>query len=224
MIAKDGIPTISAIAAACAGTLGVGVLTNAIWLVGMGILLLIACLFVVYFFRDPERAPGPGLGVGDILAPADGKVLAVVEEYEDRFMKSSAIRISIFLSPLNVHVNRIPIGGTVQFAEYQPGSFLAAWNPDAGIVNEQSLIGLTTEKGHRILFKQIAGALARRVVFRLKVGDTVQRGARFGIVKFGSRMDVFVPPGSHIHVGEGNRVAAGQTHIATLNVGSNHGS
>ncbi len=131
-------------------------------------------------------------------------------------MKATAQRISIFLSPLNVHVNRIPVTGTIESVAYKPGSYLAAWNPDAGVANEQSQIGLRTEHGQQIFFKQIAGALARRVVFYLDVGDSVRAGDKFGIVKFGSRMDVFLPQGAAISVQLGDKVQAGLTTLAQL--------
>lgn len=217
MVAKEGYPTIAACVVSSIAVFIVAFISGWTWTYGVSLVLLLLAFFCVYFFRDPERTVPGDLEAGAVLAPADGKVVAVVAEEEGEYMGTDAIRISIFLSPLNVHVNRVPVGGTIEYTEYRSGSYLAAWNPDAGVRNEQSLIGLRCQTGEKILFKQIAGALARRVVYNLKVGDQVERGARFGIVKFGSRMDVFLPRGSFLHVSEGDRVTAGETHIATLN-------
>jgi phosphatidylserine decarboxylase len=180
------------------------------WLLGF---LVVA--FTLYFFRDPKRIP-PAVSDWAVLAPADGKVVVIDEIEEPLYLKSKAQRISIFLSPLNVHVNRIPIAGTIAFERYVPGDYLVAWHPKASELNERSEIGVEHASGARILFKQIAGAVARRIVYHVKVGDRVSTGERFGIVKFGSRMDVFMPLGSEVSVQLGDRVRGGQTIIGTL--------
>ncbi len=187
-----------------------------VWrIVGIGFAALLL-LFVLFFFRDPERRPPPGAS-DLLLAPADGKVVEVVElENEPLYLKGPARRISIFLSPLDVHVNRIPADGIVEWVRYVPGEYLVAWHPKASEKNERSEIGLRHPSGTRILFKQIAGVLARRIVFHLKEGDAVQAGQRFGIVKFGSRMDVLVPPQVTLTVQIGDRVRAGETVLAKL--------
>lgn len=175
------------------------------------ILLGVAALgFTLYFFRDPERTPPPD-AADLLLAPADGKVVEVVEEPEPLYLDGPSQRVSIFLSPLDVHVNRTPAAGVVEYAEYRPGDYLVAWHPKASEKNERSEIGLQHPSGARVLFKQIAGAVARRIVYHVAPGDTVQAGDRFGIVKFGSRMDVHVPPHVALDVRVGQVVRAGET-------------
>lgn len=166
--------------------------------------------FSLYFFRDPvRRAPEAMDGRSLLLAPADGKVVVVDEVDEPIFLKSRARQVSIFLSPLDVHVNRIPADGKIEYVNYVPGQYLVAWHPKASEQNERSEIGLRHTRGDRILFKQIAGAVARRIVFHVHEGDEVRAGDRFGIVRFGSRMDVLVPLSAEILVSVGDRVSAG---------------
>ena len=178
--------------------------------VALGALIV---LFTLYFFRDPDRSPPrEAVDGGLILAPADGKVVLVQDvEFEPLFLKGPARQISIFLSPLNVHVNRIPISGVVEYDNYVAGDYLVAWHPKASEKNERSQLGVRHASGIPVLFKQIAGAVARRVVYHIGIGDTVRAGDRFGIVKFGSRMDVLVPPSVMPTVAEGDRVRAGET-------------
>ncbi|MEM8599218.1 MAG: phosphatidylserine decarboxylase family protein [Bacteroidota bacterium] len=175
--------------------------------------------FTVWFFRDPARTPPPDTATL-LLAPADGKVLEVVDEDEPLYLGGPARRLSIFLSPLNVHVNRIPADGTIEYAEYFPGEYLVAWHPKASEKNERSTVGLVHPSGTQVLFKQIAGAVARRIVFYAKPGDTYRAGDRYGIVKFGSRMDVIVPPHVTFDVAIGDRVTAGETVIGRLPAGT----
>ena len=173
--------------------------------------------FTLWFFRDPARTVPAGAEKGNmLLAPADGKIVEIVEEPEPLYLKGPAVRISIFLSPLNVHVNRIPATGTIEFDEYVAGEYLVAWHPKASEKNERSQLGVRHPSGMPILFKQIAGAVARRIVYHVKKGDVVQSGDRFGVVKFGSRMDVLVPPGIEFLVQIGERVVAGETILAHL--------
>jgi phosphatidylserine decarboxylase len=168
--------------------------------------------FTLYFFRDPMRTP-PAEAAGGrlVLAPADGKVVEMVDEEEPTYLQGPARRLSIFLSPLDVHVNRIPADGVVTFTRYVPGDYLVAWHPKASEKNERSEIGVEHPSGLKVFFKQIAGAVARRIEFHVDEGDTVRAGERFGIVKFGSRMDVIVPPSVAFAVEVGDRVRAGET-------------
>jgi phosphatidylserine decarboxylase len=174
--------------------------------------------FTLFFFRDPERTPPPEARAGRaLLAPADGRVVEVVrEEHEPLYIGGAAQRISIFLSPLNVHVNRIPTNGVLEYAQYRPGDYLVAWHPKASEKNERSEFGLRHPSGTKVVFKQIAGAVARRIVYHVGEGDTVRAGERFGIVKFGSRMDVLVPPHVDLDVNEGQSVRAGTTVLGRL--------
>ncbi len=216
MFAREGYAII-------AGAVLIGVV-----LAGIGLLLvswawpfLVAALgvvgFTLYFFRDPERTPPPEASEGTLLlAPADGKVVAIVEEHEPLYLNGPAMRVSIFLSPLNVHVNRAPADGVIEYVRYVPGDYLVAWHPKASEKNERSELGLRHAGGTKVLFKQIAGAVARRIVYHVREGDRVEAGGRFGIVKFGSRMDVLVPPHVEVTALEGQRVRAGETILGRL--------
>lgn len=183
-------------------------------LFSIGLLLI---LFTFWFFRDPERTV-PEKARADnsfVLSPADGKVVEIVEEEENYYLKNKARRISIFLSPLDVHVNRVPATGEIEFYDYNPGKYLVAYHPKSSELNEQSRIGLKTEHG-KIFFKQIVGIVARRLVCELKVGDKVKAGEKFGMMKFGSRMDVMVPLDAQVFVKVGDRVKACETIISKL--------
>ncbi len=171
--------------------------------------------FHLWFFRDPERTP-PADASALLLAPADGKVVEIVEERDALYHDAVVRRISIFLSPLNVHVNRAPADGVIEFDRYVSGDYLVAWHPKASELNERSQLGLRHPSGTKVLFKQIAGAVARRVVYHVTVGDTLKAGERFGIVKFGSRMDVLVPLDIPVFVKVGDRVTAGETVLGRL--------
>lgn len=168
-------------------------------------------VWVVSFFRDPE--PEGPRGEGVIIAPADGKVVSVREIDEPGFMGGTATRISIFMNVFDAHVNRYPASGTVAYRHYHPGSFLNAAREKASLENEQSSLGLTTPRG-RILVRQIAGLVARRIVTDHGEGTVVQQGDRMGLIRFGSRVDVFLPPGCLVRVGEGDRTKTGSTLIA----------
>ena len=174
-------------------------------------------LFTLWFFRDPARTPPEGAAAGELLmAPADGKVVEIRDVEEPLYIKGPAKQLSIFLSPLNVHVNRIPATGVIEYDNYVPGDYLVAWHPKASELNERSQLGVRHPSGTKILFKQIAGAVARRIVYHVGVGDTVAGGQRFGIVKFGSRMDVVVPPHIAFDIEVGARVTAGETILGRL--------
>ncbi len=180
----------------------------------LGLLLV---LFAFWFFRDPDRTtPSEALEDSSIvIAPADGRVVEIIEEPENYYMKETVRRVSIFLSPLDVHVNRSPVSGKVEFYHYNPGKYLVAYHPKSSDENEQSRIGVMTDYG-KILFKQIVGIVARRLVCELKVGDSVKVGDKFGMMKFGSRMDVMLPLDAAIKVKVGDRVVAGESEIARL--------
>ena len=169
-----------------------------------------AVLFTFYFFRDPTRHP-PENADNLLLSPADGKVILLEEVDDPIYHKARVRKLSIFLSPLNVHVNRIPAEGVIEFEQYIPGDYLVAWHEKASELNERSEIGMMHTSGSKILFKQIAGAIARRIVYHIKVGDVVAAGDRFGIVKFGSRMDVLVPLDVEILVSIGDKVTGGES-------------
>jgi phosphatidylserine decarboxylase len=183
-------------------------------LLGLGALL---CFFACWFFRNPKRRIPEEALANDalVLAPADGKVVQIIEIEEPRLIGGSATRISIFLSPLDVHVNRVPANGEIVFADYVPGKFLVAMDHRASEENEQTVIGLRNSKG-ALVFKQMTGALARRIVNEAKPGDRFRAGDEFGMMKFGSRMDVIVPRGAEIFVKENERVVGGETLLCRL--------
>ena len=182
-----------------------GVLGNLLWVPAIFVVA-----FTFYFFRDPVRVIPEGADTL-LLSPADGKVILIEEEHDPIYHKGPARKISIFLSPLNVHVNRIPATGTIEYDRYVPGEYLVAWHEKASELNERSEIGMVHTSGVRVLFKQIAGAVARRIVFHVAEGDKVTAGERFGIVKFGSRMDVLVPLDLEITANVGDRVTGGES-------------
>ena len=171
-------------------------------------------LFTVFFFRDPDRSVEAKQGI--IVSPADGKVVAVKPIGEHEFIGGPAVRISIFLSVFDVHVNRNPASGKVDYVKYNKGKFLAAFNEKASMENEQTEIGLTSANGQKVIFKQIAGVIARRIVCRLTEGQTIGVGDRMGLIRFGSRADVILPADSEIRVSVGDRVAAGSTILGFL--------
>jgi phosphatidylserine decarboxylase len=167
--------------------------------------------FTLNFFRDPERVTPTGDHL--VVSPADGKVIQVKQVEEKEFFGSQATLVSIFMSPLNVHVNRNPISGVVRHARYVKGEYFAAFEDKASEKNEQMIIGMEGKYG-KILFKQIAGFVARRIVCTLQVGDSVKAGDRFGMIKFGSRVDVFLPTSAQVRVKVGDVTVAGETVLA----------
>lgn len=182
------------------------------WLLALPLVALGA--FFAFFFRDPERT-SPG-GARNVLSPADGRVLVAGAAEASAAPPGEWQQISIFLSPLDVHVNRMPASGTVTRVSYTPGRFLPAYRHDAATVNERSEVWVDRGHGQMIVARQIVGVLARRVVCRARIGDEVRAGQRFGIMKFGSRMDVFVPTSATITVTVGEVVRGGETVIAVL--------
>lgn len=182
-------------------------------LIGLTLLALGSTLFTAYFFRDPDRSvpTDPSL----VVSPADGKVLSVEEVGETSFMEGPCRRVTIFLNVFDVHVQRIPVSGTVRHYEYRPGKYLVAWEPKASELNEQASIGIETPAGP-VLVRQIAGLVARRIVTRPREGDEVERGARYGLIRFGSRVDLFLPLEWEISVEPGDKVAAGSSIVGRI--------
>ena len=178
------------------------------------ILALALTLFTVYFFRDPERnIPSEE---GAIVAPADGRVIFVGEVPEERCLKGSAIKVSIFMSVFNVHVNRVPCAGKVVDMFYNRGEFFNAALDKASAQNEQAGILIETEDGKKVLFVQIAGLIARRIVTYPRVGDLLQRGARYGLIRFGSRVDIYLPREANLLVQVGDHTVAGESILGYL--------
>jgi phosphatidylserine decarboxylase len=174
---------------------------------------LVFLILTVNFFRDPDRSTPQGENL--VIAPADGKILGITEVEENEYLGSKAKRISIFMSPMNVHVNRNPVTGAVGHLRYVKGEYFAAFEEKASEKNEQMIVGIQHPKG-RVLFKQIAGFLARRIVCTLNMGDQVKAGERFGMIKFGSRVDVFVPAQTVVRAKAGDLTVAGETVLAEL--------
>lgn len=218
-LAADGHASIlgamgaAAAAWALASVLPAGLLATALaWL---GVLLFLGGVFFVNFFRDPRRSPPTGDRL--LVSPADGRVLFVEPEVDEpRYLGGRAAMVSIFMSPLDVHVNRAPIDGEVERVQYNPGRYFAAYSDKASLDNEQNAIVVRSSDGRRILFIQIAGFLARRIVCRVRRGDRVRRGERVGMIKLGSRVDVWIPGPVHLRVRSGDRVRAGETVLGEL--------
>lgn len=180
---------------------------------GLTVLALGFTLFTAYFFRDPDRTlpTDPGL----VVSPADGKVLSVEEVTETSFMEGPCRRVTIFLNVFNVHVQRVPVSGTVRHYEYRPGKYLVAWEPKASELNEQASIGIETAAGP-VLVRQIAGLVARRIVTRPREGDRVEQGERYGLIRFGSRVDLFLPLDWEVTVEPGDKVAGGSSVVGRM--------
>lgn len=179
--------------------------------IGFAVLLYL----IIQFFRIPNRTCTGQLQ--DIMCPADGKVVVIEEVEETEYFKDKRIQVSIFMSPLNVHANYYPISGEVSYTKYHPGLFLVAWHPKSSTDNERSTCVVKHSSGPEILFRQIAGALARRICYYAQPGDKAQQGAEFGFIKFGSRVDLFLPLGTKIDVQLGQKVKAKLTKLGTLN-------
>lgn len=169
--------------------------------------------WVLWFFRIPIRKFTEGDNV--VVAPADGKVVVIEETQEGEYFKDKRLQVSIFMSPLNVHVNRSPITGKVDYVQYHPGKYLVAWHPKSSTENERTTV-VVSNKHVTLLMRQIAGAMARRIKYYVKGGDTIQQNAEFGFIRFGSRVDVFFPVGTKIDVQIGQAVKGGQTVLARI--------
>jgi phosphatidylserine decarboxylase len=212
-VAREGLPFIfGALALAVAGFIvALSRKSWPLWLLAFA--LTVIALWVVYFFRDPERTGERGDKL--VVSPADGRISHIVEVDEAAYIHGKAIRISVFMNIFNVHVNRYPVSGKVRYLHYNPGKFLNAAAEKSSLENEQMSVGIDTG-GRRILVRQIAGLIARRIVTYSKDGDRVEQGTRFGLIRFGSRVDVFVPPDSKVLVKIGDKPAAGTTVLAEL--------
>ncbi len=177
----------------------------------ISIFVLLFFLFTLNFFRDPARTSP--IGEKYIISPADGEVIKIEQIEEEKFIKGNSVMISIFMSPLNVHVNRNPIDGNVAYYQYVLGEYFAAFEDKASLKNEQTHIGIENKFG-KVFFKQIAGFVARRIICTLKVGDSVKAGTRFGMIQFGSRVDVYLPATAKINVKMNEKTVAGETILA----------
>jgi phosphatidylserine decarboxylase len=183
------------------------------WLVNS--ILIVSILFfviVLQFFRDPKR--NTVLNENHIIAPADGKVVVIEEVEEPEYFKGRRLQVSIFMSPINVHVNRNPVSGIVKYAKYHKGKYLVAWHPKSSTENERTSIVIQAKNGQEVLFRQIAGALAKRICYYVKEGQTAKQGAEMGFIKFGSRIDLYLPLNTPIKVSIGQKVTGGESIIA----------
>jgi phosphatidylserine decarboxylase len=183
----------------------------ALWLLAVVVTLI--ALWVAYFFRDPERTGDRGARL--VVAPADGRMIMLTEVDEPAFIQGTAFRMSIFMNVFNVHVNRYPVAGTVRYVHYNKGKFINAAAEKSSLENEQMSVGIESGN-HRVLVRQIAGLIARRIVTYSKVGDVVRQGDRMGIIRFGSRVDIFVPNDARIMAKVGDLTTAGTTVLAEL--------
>jgi phosphatidylserine decarboxylase len=211
--AREGIPFILIALALATAAYAAALVRRSwpLWLLAFVLTLLV--IWVAYFFRDPERTGERGESL--VISPADGRVIEIVEVDEPAFLKGRAIRISVFMNVFNVHVNRYPVSGRVAYVHYNPGKFMNAAAEKASLDNEQMSVGVQTPT-HRVLFRQIAGLIARRIVTYSREGDDAEQGARMGLIRFGSRVDVFIPVGSTVRAKLGDRPIAGTTVLAEL--------
>jgi len=211
--AREGLLFIAIAAVVAAGGFGFAVTRRSwgLWLAAFVLLLL--ALWVAYFFRDPERTGERGASL--VVSPADGKLIMISEVDEKSFIEGRALRLSIFMNVFNVHVNRYPVDGVVKYINYNKGKFFNAAAEKSSLENEQMSVGIETGR-HRILVRQIAGLIARRIVTYSKLGETVKQGDRMGIIRFGSRVDVFFPVNSTLRVKVGDITVAGVTILAQL--------
>src|SRR5687768_9804958 len=211
--AREGLIFIAIAALLTAGAFGLAVTRRSwgLWLAAFVLLLL--ALWVAYFFRDPERTGERGSSL--VVSPADGKLIMITEVDEPNFVKGRAIRLSIFMNVFNVHVNRYPVDGVVSYVHYNKGKFLNAAAEKSSLENEQSSVGIESGR-RRILVRQIAGLIARRIVTYSKIGDSAKQGERMGIIRFGSRVDVFIPTTSNVRAKLGDLTTAGVTVLAEM--------
>ena len=210
-VAREGLLFIAIGIAAALGAVALAwrYATVPLW-IGAGILFVLA-VWVIYFFRDPERTGQRGDQL--VVSPADGKIVQITEVDEPAFVHGRALRISIFMNVFNVHVNRYPVSGKVGYVHYNAGKFLNAASDKASLENEQMSVGIESAHG-RVLVRQIAGLIARRIVNYASVGEQAEQGTRMGIIRFGSRVDVFVPPTSRVRARLGDFPIAGVTVLA----------
>ena len=211
--AREGYPFIgiATVLAVAAFALALARRSWSLWL--LAVVITILALWVAYFFRDPERSGERGSSI--VVAPADGKLIMITEVDEPAFIGGKATRLSIFMNVFNVHVNRYPVDGTVEYVHYNPGKFLNAAAEKSSVENEQSSVGIDTG-AHRVLVRQIAGLIARRIVTYSQKGQQVRQGDRMGLIRFGSRVDVFLPTEARLRVQLGTLTTAGTTVLAEL--------
>lgn len=214
MIHSEGIPTIGLVLIVSTIVFfGIGGIFSASWPKYLLLFALVVFNFLIlWFFRNPDRSLEK---IDDtvILAPADGKLVAIEEVMENEYFNQKMIKLSIFMSPLNVHVNRYPVSGTVKYMKYHPGKYLVAWHPKSSEKNERTTVVLESEKGS-LLLRQIAGAVARRIVYYPEQGDEVKQGEELGFIKFGSRVDVFLPLGTPIEAKIDQKITGNRTVLA----------
>ena len=210
MIAKDGIPVILVTGLIVILLAVFANVFNSIVLEIISLVLTGIFVFHFFFFRDPVRKTPAGDNL--IISPADGTIIAIEEQDENVYLNERVKRISIFMSVFDVHVNRVPINGEVEYLDYAKGRFKAAFAEDAPDVNERTIIGIKSDKG-KMMFKQIAGLIARRIVYHLKPGDEVKSGERFGLIKYGSRVDLYLPLSVKLNVSLKDKVKGGSTII-----------
>ena len=215
MITKYGYDVVAtAVAVVILGSLLAWFFLDTRWLrFGVIGVLDLFLIFTLNFFRDPERSLPEGEDL--IVSPADGKVVLIKEVNEEEFLNARGVQVSIFMSPLNVHVNRYPISGRVACFKHIPGEFIVAFDEKSSTRNERTHIGIEN-KNVRVFFKQIAGFVARRIVAPVQVGDMAVAGERFGMIRFGSRVDVIVPRGCEVKVKVGDKAVAGETVLAVV--------
>ena len=211
--AREGLLFIVIAALIAAGTFAFA-LNRRSWPLWLGaILLVVVAIWVAYFFRDPERTGERGERL--VIAPADGRVVQITEVDEPAFLKEKALRVSIFMNVFNVHVNRYPVSGVVRYVQHNPGKFLNAAAEKSSLENEQMSVGIESGS-NRVLVRQIAGLIARRIVTYSKDGERVNQGDRMGIIRFGSRVDVFLPTTAEPRVKVGDATFAGVTVVAEM--------
>lgn len=207
IIVPEGIPFITVAGIITLVSFSLGFPTSAS-------ITLLATFFIIWFFRNPERKTPADRGA--VVAPADGKVIKIEEAHREDLAPGTFLKISIFMNVFNVHVNRIPYSGTVKLIRYSKGRFISANLDKASALNEQNAIVIATDKGSEIITVQIAGLIARRIVCWIKEGMSVEKGERFGLIRFGSRLDVYLPPTTIIKVKIGDKVSAGKTILGEL--------
>lgn len=215
MIAREGFGVVSFVTILALVLALVGYFSGS-WIAGIFYAVAIfIVLFTLYFFRDPERLPPPN-AENLLVAPADGKVILIQDVPHNDYIGGPCKQISIFLSPLDVHVNYVPVAGKLEHVKYHPGKYLVAWHEKASELNERSEFGVKHPAGKKFYFKQITGYVARRIVYDLEEGQDVYAGQRFGMMKFGSRMDILFPSDIEIKVNINDRTVAASTVLGVI--------
>jgi phosphatidylserine decarboxylase len=212
---KEGKTIIALTGISFAAILCILIFTAPIWILATACVVFAAVYgMVLWFFRVPKRTPV--LNEKEVLCPADGKVVVIEEAVETEWFNDKRIQVSIFMSPLNVHQNRVPVSGKVIYSRHHHGKYLVAWHPKSSTENERTTVVFETSSGVQLLARQIAGAMARRIVCYMDEGKTVKQGDEFGFIKFGSRVDLFLPLTAKVHVKIGDKVTSNITQIASL--------